>query len=167
MEKSDGPNYRIGQAKGDQGVDLAALRAKLDKLHAIPQLEAGLNGKLRRVAPKQEPKEMTPEEAHKKAIEGLAKCVAEAEGDFIDGGIREIFRQDYISLSYNRRYEMMNKGNPKPMADMLKELEIEINIVPPPEGYILPDDCIYYRRIQLVKSGVVRFEHVWEWAKQE
>jgi len=36
MEQHKGPAYKIRQAQGDHGVNLDALRAKLEKLHSIP-----------------------------------------------------------------------------------------------------------------------------------
>ncbi len=164
MSEIKGPQYGTRQAQGDHGVDLDALRGTLDTLHSIPQLAAGVNGKLSRVAPeKPEPRELTEDEAKGKAIEALAQCVAQAEGNFIDKSLRKVFRDDCIGLSYNRRFRLMHQGDLKPMADMLRELQIEIQHLPPDEGYTLPEDCLLYRRLAVIKGGRVRAEQVWEW----
>lgn len=162
------PRYKTRQAQGDHGVDLDRLRTQLDKLHSIPQLAAGINGKLSRMTPpKPEPRELTDVEASEEAVKALAQCVATAEGEFIDKAIRAIFRDDGIGMSYNRRVRMMREGNAKPMADMLKEMEIEINHQHPPEGYEMPEDVIFYRRLEIKKSGKVRADRVWEWKEGE
>lgn len=168
-----GPQFRTRQAQGDHGVDLDKLRTQLDKLHSIPQLEAGLNGKLSRVAPKAEPKEATPEEQAEMQIKALAQCVAVAEGDWIDSQMRKIFREDYITASYNKRLKAMKSENMEErvkgieaMGKLLNEYQIEINHREPEEGYILPDDCLLYRRLEISRAGKVRGEMIWEWSKQ-
>lgn len=161
------PRYKTRQAQGEHGVNLDSLRTTLDKLHTIPQLGAGMDGKLHRMAPKVEPRELSDAEAYTKSLEALAECVATAEGEFIDKSIKAIFREDAIGMSYNRRFRMMHEGNPKPMADMLKELEIEINHQHPPADYVMPEDVVLYRRLEIKKSGQVRAERFWEWKEGE
>ena len=164
MDNLKGPQYHIRKAQGDSGVDLEALRAKLEKMHAIPQLKAGLNGKLQVVVP--EPKEATPEQQHEMAIKALAQCVAQAEGEWIYSTLRKVFREDGVGMSLTRRMREFKSGNLAPMKTLLSELEIEINHREPEEGYELPEDCILYRRLEITKGGRVRGSMVWEWSRQ-
>jgi hypothetical protein len=173
MDSIKGPQFRTRQAQGDHGVDLEKLRTQLDKLHSIPQLQAGLNGKLSRVAPKVEPKLATPEEQTEMQIKALAQCVAIAEGNWIDKVMRKIFRDDCITASYNRRMKAMKSDDLderikgiEAMGKLLSEYNIEINHREPEEGYVLPDDCLLYRRLEITRGGKVRGEMIWEWSKQ-
>lgn len=165
MEPIKGPEYKIRQAQGDPGINLDALRAKLEKLHSIPQLKAGLNGKLQVVVP--EPKEATAEQEHEMGIKALAQCVAQAEGDWIYATLRKIFRDDGIGMSLPRRMKEFRSGNLEPMRTMLSELEIAINHREPEEGYELPEDCILFRRLEVTKGGKVRAGQIWEWSRQK
>lgn len=173
MENFKGPQYRTRQAQGEHGVDLDKLRGQLDKLHSIPQLGAGLNGKLSRIAPKVEPKAATPEEQADMQIKALAQCVAVAEGDWIDKVMRKICRDDYIPASYVKRLKAMKsevldqrtKGI-EAMGKFMSEYEIEINHKNPEEGYVMPEDCLLYRRLEIKRAGKVRSEMVWVWSKQ-
>jgi hypothetical protein len=173
MDINKGPQYSTRQAQGDHGVDLDKLRTQLDKLHSIPQLQAGLNGKLSRVAPKVEPRELTPAEAKEMQIKALAQCVAVAEGEWIDKVMKKIFRDDCIHASYGKRIKAMNSENLEDrakgieaMAKLLSEYQIEINHREPEEGYVMPEDCLLYRRLEISRAGKVRAEQVWEWSKQ-
>lgn len=159
------PEYRIKETRQDHGVPLEALRAKLEKLHNVPQLRAGLNGKLSRVTVP-EPKEATTEQAHEMGLKVVAQCVADAEGDWIASTMRKIFREDAIGMSFNRRLKMFKTGDLEPMRTLLSELEIEINHREPEEGYEMPEDCILYRRLEITKAGKVRAGKVWEWSRQ-
>lgn len=172
-QELQGPQYRTRQAQGDHGVDLDKLRGQLDKLHSIPQLEAGLNGKLSRVAPKVEPRELTPDEQKELKIKALAQCVAVAEGDWIDKTMRKIFREDYITASYTRRLKAMKSEDMEArikgieaMSKLLSEYQIEINHREPEEGYVMPEGCLLYRRLEISRAGKVRGEMVWEWSNQ-
>jgi hypothetical protein len=160
-----GPQFGIRKAQGDSGVDLEALRAKLDKMHSIPQLKAGLNGKLQVVVP--EPKAATTEQEHEMGIKALAQCVAQAEGDWIYATLRKIFREDGIGMCLTRRMREFRTGDLEPMRTLLSELEISINHREPEEGYELPADCILYRRLEITKGGKVRAENIWEWSRQK
>jgi hypothetical protein len=173
MDNIKGPQYRTRQAQGDHGVDLDKLRGQLDKLHSIPQLQAGLNGKLSRVVPKVEPKELTPEQQTEMQVKALAQCVAVAEGDWIDKVMRKIFRDDYITASYTKRLKAMKSEDLEErtkgieaMGKLLNEYEIEINHRSPEDGYVMPEDCLLYRRLEISRAGKVRGERVWEWSKQ-
>lgn len=173
-DQAKGPQYRTRQAQGEHGVDLDKLRGQLDKLHSIPQLQTGLNGKLSRVAPKVEPKEATDEEKAEMQIKALAHCVAMAEGDWIDKVMRKIFREDYITASYTKRMKAIRSEDLEAraqgieaMRSMLSEYQIEINHREPEDGYVLPDDCLLYRRLEVKRAGKVRSEMVWEWSNQE
>ena len=165
MDSMKGPQFGIRKAQGDSGVDLEALRAKLDKMHSIPQLKAGLNGKLQVVVP--EPKAATTEQEHEMGIKALAQCVAQAEGDWIYATLRKIFREDGIGMSLTRRMREFRTGDLEPMRTLLSELEISINHREPEEGYELPADCILYRRLEITKGGKVRAENIWEWSRQK
>ena len=158
------PNFKIAGSNSNHGVDLQQLRKSLDKLHSIPQLEVGMNGKLSRVAPK--PRELSDEEKATLAIKALANCMGEAEGDFIHETIKRIFTEDHIHLSFNRRFKMMLAGNVKPMADMLGELEIKIEHVGPPAEYVANPTTILYRRIIISKANKIRAERYWEWSEE-
>lgn len=165
MDQLKGPQYRIAKTQQDSGVDLDALRSKLEKLHSVPQLKAGLNGKLSRVVVP-ETKAPTPEQEHEMGVKALAQCVAVAEGDWIASNMRRIFREDCITMSFNRRMKLFKSGELEPMRTLLSELEIEINHKEPEPDYQMPEGCILYRRLEIMKSGVVRGEMVWEWSRQ-
>lgn len=174
MDNLKGPQYRTRQAQGEHGVDLDKLRGQLDKLHSIPQLQAGLNGKLSRIAPKVEPRELTPEEQKELHVKALAQCVAEAEGEWIDKTMRKLFRDDMITASYNKRMKAMRSEDLEErtkgiesMRNLLSEYGIEINHRNPEPDYVMPDGCILYRRLEISRAGNVRGEMVWEWSKQE
>lgn len=165
MEEIKGPQFGIRKAQGDHGVDLDALRAKLEKLHTAPQqLRAGLNGKLQAVVP--EPKAASAEEQHEMGIKALAQCVAQAEGDWIYSTLRKMFREDGIGMSLTRRMREFRTGNMEPMRTLLSELEITINHREPEPGYEIPEDCVLYRRLEIAKAGKVRGDMVWEWSRQ-
>jgi hypothetical protein len=173
MDSIKGPQYSTRQAQGDHGVDLDKLRGQLDKLHSIPQLQAGLNGKLSRVAPKVEPRELTPAEAKEMQIKALAQCVAVAEGEWIDKVMKKIFRDDCIHASYGKRIKAMKSEDMDERArgieaigKLLSEYQIEINHREPEEGYVMPEGCLLYRRLEISRAGKVRGEQVWEWSKQ-
>lgn len=173
MDSLKGPQYRTRQAQGDHGVDLDKLRGQLDKLHSIPQLEAGINGKLSRVAPKVDPRELTPDEAKELKLKALAQCVAVAEGDWIDKVMRKIFREDYITASYTKRMKAMRSDDLEAraqgieaMRNLLSEYQIEINHREPEDGYVMPEDCLLYRRLEISREGKVRGSQVWEWSNQ-
>ena len=163
-----GPEYKIRKAQGDHGVNLEALRDKLEALHkagiAPKRLTASLSGKLTEERP--EPKEATPEQAHEMGIKALAQCVAQAEGDWIYTTLRKIFREDGIGMSLTRRMKEFRNGNLEPMRTLLSELEISINHREPEEGYELPEGGILYRHLEVSKGGKVRGEMVWEWSRQ-
>lgn len=172
MDHMKGPQFRTRQAQGDHGVDLDKLRGQLDKLHAIPQLKAGLNGRLSRIAPEVEAKPMSEAQEHEAGVKALAQCVAVAEGDWIDKTIRKVFRDDHIGASYNRRMKAMRSHDMdervkgiEAMKNLLSEYHIEINHREPEEGYEMPEDCILYRRLEIIRGGVVRGEMVWEWTR--
>jgi hypothetical protein len=173
MSELKGPQYRIKESQTPSGVDLDKLRGQLDKLHSIPQLQAGLNGKLSRVAPKVEPRELTPDEAKELKLKALAQCVAVAEGDWIDKVMRKIFRDDYITASYNRRLKAMKSEDLEErtkgiesMGKLLSEYQIEINHREPEEGYTMPEGCLLYRRLEISRAGKVRDSMAWEWSNQ-
>jgi hypothetical protein len=167
------PDYRIKENNKDHNIDLDKLRGQLDKIHSIPQLQAGLNGKLSRVAPKVEPRELTPAEQKELQIKALAQCVAVAEGDWIDKVMKKIFRDDCIHASYGKRMKAMKSEDMdertrgiEAMGKLLSEYQIEINHREPEEGYVMPDGCLLYRRLEISRAGKVRSEQVWEWSNQ-
>lgn len=160
------PRYKIAENQNPHGVDMDALRDKLEKLHAIPQLKAGINGKLSVVKAEAEARPMTEAERQEAKVKALAQCVALAEGNWIDRTIKSIFRQDGIGMSYNKRIKMMREGNVKPMADMLGELEIRIDRLPPPDDYDMPELVVLFRHLQITKGGKVRGEMIWEWSRE-
>lgn len=173
-DQAKGPQYRIKESHAPSGVDLDKLRGQLDKLHSVPQLQAGLNGKLSRMAPKVEPRELTDDEAKELKLKALAQCVAEAEGEWIDKVMRKIFREDYLTASYTRRLKAMKSENLEArvqgieaMGKLLSEYQIEINHREPEEGYVMPEGCLMYRRLEITRAGKVRGERVWEWSNQE
>jgi hypothetical protein len=161
------PRFGIRKAQGDHGVDLEALRAKLDHMHAAghtpKKLVAGLSGKLEE--PKPEPQEPTAEQAQEMALKALAQCVAVAEGEFLDKAMRKIFRDDRIGASYNRRLKAFRNGDVEPMRKLLTEYEIEYGLMNPPEDYQWPEGCVMYRHLVVKKAGVIRDERIWEWKR--
>lgn len=169
MEPFKGPKYKIRQAQGDPGINLEALRDKLDAMRikgfAPKRLVASLSGKLAEERP--EPQEATPEQQHEMGIKALSQCVAQAEGDWIYSTLRKLFRHDGIGMSLSRRMREFRSGNLKPMRTMLSELEIAINQREPEEGYELPADCVLFRRLEITKGGKVRGEMIWEWSRQK
>ena len=163
------PQYKITDFKQDHGVDLEKLRLQLDKLHTIPQLKAGLDGKLSRV--KEEVQE-TPEQREASeqaervaALAGLAECVATAEGEWIDKQMKKIFRDDLIGTSYTRRLKLMKEGNIEPMKTLLSEHNITYEALGPPEGYERPEGMVLYRRLVIKRDGKIRAEKAWEWSR--
>lgn len=171
--QNDLKKRRIEQSNIDHGVDMDALKSKLDKLHSIPQLAAGVDGKLKPMAPKIDDKPLTPEEKRHLEVIGLADFVGREEGSFIYRTVKPL-TGNKPWRAFKLAHEDLLRGNLAKMTTLLHEFRIEINHLPPHDGYVMPEDVLLYRRIcieQTVGEGeqeekLIKGERVWEWKRE-